>query len=622
MGMPTVTVEAALTTDPGATPTWTDLSSRIIRFSVNRGRQRELDTFSAGRAQIVLSNEDRALDPTYTSSAYYPNVLPMRRIRIRAVYSAVTYDIFNGYVDSWDQTYDPPSMATCTVQATDAFKVLAGIELPASVYEREVLVDTPTHWWRLGEPSGTVAFDRGSSPVSGTYSGGVSLGQAGAPTHDPDSAASFDGIDDYVTFGAAPRVTGFPYTIELWLKISDRSGVLGDYYFFSQNTNAGAATDNQPRGRVNGNDFGHPGRIDWDGVSSTSRIDDGAWHHVVLTATSNAAGAQTLYIDGVAQPTGTANTPGVNSTELLLATPDVSPFVSISRNKWPGSIDEFAIYNTALSAARVAAHNTAGRTPWDSDTSGTRTGRILDAAGWPASDRNIDAGQAILQSADLGDTALSNLQSIEQTEQGALFVSAAGLVRFIGRDSLLKSPYTTSQGTFGDSGSELEYGDLSYRYDDQTIVNEARVSRSGGTVQVVTDVTSQTKYLRRTRVVDGLLNQSDQTSLDLANWIVNHYKDPFMRATDLALEPSAGNDTTHFPQVLGRELMDRVTVRRRPQNLGSAIDQDAVIEGIAHDVTAVEWKTRWNLSPAETQVYWILGTAGFSELEQTTRLGF
>ncbi|HEY9014071.1 MAG TPA: hypothetical protein VIM84_03280, partial [Gemmatimonadales bacterium] len=68
--------------------------------------------------------------------------------------------------------------------------------------------------------------------------------------------------------------------------------------------------------------------------------------------------------------------------------------------------------------------------------------------------------------------------------------------------------------------------------------------------------------------------------------------------------------------------MDRVTVRRRPQNLGSAIDQDAVIEGITHDVTAVEWKTRWNLSPAETQVYWILGTAGFSELEQTTRLGF
>jgi len=201
-------------------------------------------------------------------------------------------------------------------------------------------------------------------------------------------------------------------------------------------------------------------------------------------------------------------------------------------------------------------------------------------------------------------------------------VTAAGLVRFIARDSLLKAPYTTSQATFGDFGSELEYGDLAYRYDDQTIVNEARVSRAEGTVQVVTDAASQTKYLRRSRVVDGLLHQSDQTSLDLANWIVTHYKEPLLRATNLTLEPSRGNEATHFPHVLGRELLDRVTVKRLPQNLGSAIDQAALIEGITHDVTAVEWKTTWNLSPAETQMYWIVGVAGNSEVGQTTRLGF
>jgi hypothetical protein len=203
-----------------------------------------------------------------------------------------------------------------------------------------------------------------------------------------------------------------------------------------------------------------------------------------------------------------------------------------------------------------------------------------------------------------------------------LFVTGAGLVRFIARDSLLKAPYTTSQGTFGDSAAELEYGDLSYEYNDALIFNEIHVSRSGGTVVVVEDTTSQTRYLRRTKTLDGLLHEDDSTSVDLANWVLAHYKDPTLRVTGMRLEPSAGNETTHFPHALGRELLDRVTVLRRPQNLGPAISQESMIQGITHTVTAVEWVTSWDLSPAETQMYWILGVAGSSELGETTRLGF
>jgi hypothetical protein len=284
--------------------------------------------------------------------------------------------------------------------------------------------------------------------------------------------------------------------------------------------------------------------------------------------------------------------------------------------------DEVAIYPTALSGTRLAAHNAAARTAWSGDTSGARIGRLLDIGGWSATDRNIDTGVSVLQSVELGGNLLAALQKVEDTEQGRLFVTGDGKVRFIARDKLLQPPYTTSQGTFGDSGTELEYEDLTYRYDDSLIYNEAVVSRLNGTAQTVKDTTSQTRYLRRTRVLDGLLHTSDVTSVDLANWILAHYKDPLLRVTDLALHPTAGNEATHFPQVLGRELADRVTVRRIPQNLGAAIDQVVLIEGVEHNVSAVEWVTKWNLSPAETQAYWIVGVVGASEVGQTTRVGF
>lgn len=607
--MPTVTLEVAFTTDPAATPTWTDISAYLREFLVHRGRTGELDRFAAGRATIILANEDRRFDPTYTASPYYPNVVPMRRVRIRATYNAVTYDVFNGYADGWEQTYQHPQEALCTLSVTDAFKVLANIELPASVYEVEVRTDNPTHWWRLGDPAGsTQASDAvGTAHLMrevNTGAGGTAptFGASGLTVRDPDTAVTFTG-------GAALRPTipifppGTAMTVEFILADNNpgTTRVVAtdpNSIFYVQILSTGAL-----RWVVGGTTV----------TTSSTPFNDTSPHHVALTR--SAAGALKIYVDG-ADVTGAGGTDTTGLSSVLAGLGDYNSNVAAF------TVDEFAIYDTVLSTTRIAAHSSARATAWSGETSGARVGRILDAAGWSAADRNLDTGLSVLQGADLGGSALAALQKVEETEQGRLYVTAAGLVRFIARDKLLQAPYTTSQATFGDDGAELEYEDLTYRYDDQLIYNEARVSRAQGTVQVARDMTSQTRYMRRVKVADGLLHQADTTSIDLAHWIVAHYKDPLLRVTDLTLNPAAGNETTHFPQVLGRELAERVTVRRRPQNLGAAIDQATAIEGVEHRVTATRWDTKWNLSPAETQQYWILGVAGASELGQTTRLGF
>jgi hypothetical protein len=606
LSFPTVICEVAFATDPGATPTWVDISDYVRDFSTNRGRTGELDRFAAGRATILLANADRRFDPSYAAGPYYPDVVPMRRIRVRATYNAITYDLFNGYVDGWEQTYQHPQEALCSLTATDAFKVLANIEIPPSVYAAEVLADSPSHWWRLGDPAGSTSAIAEVGTAHLTVVGTPTFGSAGLTVRDPDTAVSFTTVGSglVAAAGVFPSGTG-PFMIELLTRLPSYAitRVLINSNAYPSNlsisNSAGGATLSAT--------------VAGTSVSSTGLdVEDDEPHHVALVR--DGSDRLYLYVDGVDITSGTPSSAA--SIDVDKMTVGNTPTFENTPNH---VIDEVVVYDTALSAARILAHANARATAWSDDLSGARVGRILDAAGWPAADRQIDTGVAVLQGADLGGNALAALQKVEETEQGRLFVTTDGKVRFIGRDKLLQAPYTTSQATYGDSGAELEYDDLVYRYDDQTIYNEAHVSRVDGTVAVVRDTTSQTRYLRRVKVIDGLLHASDTTSIDLANWTVAHYKDPLLRVTDLTLHPTAGNETTHFPEVLGTELAERVTVRRRPQNLGAAIDQETHVEGIEHSVTAIDWVTKWNLSPAETESYWIWGVSTWGE---STRWGF
>lgn len=89
-GMPTVSAEVAFTTAPGATPTWTDITQYVREAYTKRGRQRQLDQFDGGRMTMLLDNRDRRFDPTNTAGPYYPNVLPMRKVRLRAIWNDLT----------------------------------------------------------------------------------------------------------------------------------------------------------------------------------------------------------------------------------------------------------------------------------------------------------------------------------------------------------------------------------------------------------------------------------------------------------------------------------------------------------------------------------------------------
>jgi len=391
----TITVRIAFSSDPfDASPTWTDVTNDAYEFEIRRGRQYELDRIECGLATVFLENLSGDYWPNNTGGAYYPNVLPGKRINIRATYGGTTYDLYTGFIEAWQ----------------------------------------------------------------------------------PD-----------------------------WLGLAGYGPII---------------------------------RLDCaDLLKNLSRLE---------------------LNDG---------------------------------------------------------------TGYSQEASGTRVGNVLDDLGWPAGARDLDAGQStmIATGALVNENALAHLLTVQQSELGIVFIAGDGDVQFQDRHARLKSPYTTSQATFGDDTGESPYRAIEPSYDDDFIYNDVRMTRSGGTEQTASDATSQTTFGKRSLVRTGLLMADDNEALSQAQFQLSRYKDAALRSRELVLYPDHA-PADLFSKVLGYDISTRITVRLNQAN----IDTDYHIEGIAHHYSARTglWETRWQLSDADSQVYWALGVAGFSELGETTRLAY
>jgi hypothetical protein len=90
LNRPDVFLGVAFNADPfdvQATPSWTDLTSRIETInSAKRGRQYELDRNQTGNLDATWLDIDEALNPANTGSPYYPNVVPYRAILARCMW--------------------------------------------------------------------------------------------------------------------------------------------------------------------------------------------------------------------------------------------------------------------------------------------------------------------------------------------------------------------------------------------------------------------------------------------------------------------------------------------------------------------------------------------------------
>jgi hypothetical protein len=610
--------QVLLETDPGV---FVDVSADLRAGVINRGRQAELDRYQAGTCSLDLDNADRAYDPTE-----HTYIKPGKRLAVFGSYAGTTWPQFTGKVDGWAERSNGPNDATATLAATDAFKDMAKADLPPSSYVLEVLADTPAAWWRLGEgEDAPIAYDAVGTADLDVLRDGTGVGAdfetAGLISRDPDTALTVTDLAGAAT--GAQRTGGVlttaPLTLETIYQGTDTDGILVGQLSADQTEGSMLTVGiTAPNGKVRFWACTSAGCVY---VESTVAVNDGSTHHIAGTWAAD--GTLRVYVDGV-DVTTTPNTRDVATfvkTHVIFLGGGVTDTILDSLT---GVHDEPAIYATALSAARVAAHAEARSTPWNNDTPGERMGRLLDYLAIPEDLRDLDPGSSVLQSATLGGSVLEHAQKVGESEFGFFYITAAGVVRLEDRHSTLNQ---TPAATISDQpAAPIVYRDSTPRYDDTLIRNEVTISRSEGVAQTVRDEASAdpvTGYGRHSFTLDGLLHNSDELSRDAGQFILAEYAQPKRRITDLTVgPPPSGKEAAMYPQMLGRELTDWVTVTEWPQGVGSVITQVSMIEGVNQTFGPKHWQTKWQLSPARSSPHWQIGRPGYSEIGLTTKVGF
>src|SRR5215469_4756731 len=97
-------------------------------------------------------------------------------------------------------------------------------------YSHVVLAFKPVTYWRLGERSGTTAFDSSPNGNNAVYQGKPSLGEPGAITRDPNTAVGFDGKDDDVVWRPSSSFRG-SFTVVAWIDNTGSTGNLAQTFF-------------------------------------------------------------------------------------------------------------------------------------------------------------------------------------------------------------------------------------------------------------------------------------------------------------------------------------------------------------------------------------------------------
>lgn len=627
---PVVSVRVAFATNPfDAVPTWTEIGQAsgagpagkgwVRTFSTKRGRQRLLRSqsqFTAGTAALSLDNRDRRFDPTNTSGPYYPNVQPQKLLQIGATYSSVFYPIFTGYADDWPQKWPGFSEGEVALAATDFFKFASNARMLSAGYPKQVLADGPLAYYRLGEPAGShAALDSTGNAHTATPAGGVQFGQPGALPSNTGSSALIPGNSSLIPgeidlpAGIFAGTTGA--TIEFWVKLTSANGPViyncaGVFVFLS---NTGLVRYQQNGAVI---------------ATGATPVNDGIWHHVVAVTTGAGVGFTNIYVDGNLDAAEVGG-PNQNFPNVPASLGDLAN----GNNLDDMELQEVALYGTQLTGAQIAKHFSLGT--YAAQFTGQMAGQVLDTIGFPTALRKIDTGHTFCQ-ADIQDETqtkvLDQLQKLEQTEQGQLFVGPDGSLTFQDRYHRYESPNATSVATLGDGGaghpSEVPYamGGVILNFDWDELFNDVPVTRRGGLLQEAINTTSENEYTNRTMPgLSDLLMATDIDALGCAQFVLADTAFPQYRVGDILLDPTT--DARLWPIVLGNDVGAVVTVIKHNIPGGGSLTLVCRIEGVEHTVAApTSWKTVWHVSLAGTNPWFILNDPVTGLLDHGNRWGW
>ena len=283
----------------------------------------------------------------------------------------------------------------------------------------------------------------------------------------------------------------------------------------------------------------------------------------------------------------------INAVSLNVTYPLYSGFITSFTTTSPIQALDDVVYTMidAVDAFRLAqmAQITTVAGSASGDLSGTRINQILDEISWPASMRDVDAGQTTVQ-ANPNDaaTALGAMLKIELAEYGALYVDATGSFVFQDREvtagSIANAPIV-----FADDGTGIAYYNAVWRLDDTLIYNNASITRTGGTAQIATNAASILKYFDHSYNQTAMMMETDAVALDYARAYVASRAETSVRCDAITLDLYTQNYAAGILAAMELDFFDNVTITTT-QPGSSALTKTLQVFGVAYAISPNSFK--------------------------------
>jgi len=261
--------------------------------------------------------------------------------------AGMTVDAVTGIIDWVPAAFGP---ADITVTATNSSGA-TNQSFTIDVAEDSPFPECMVSWWRLDDTAGPPFVDtRGDFDATGDDLLAVA-GKLGG-------AQLFDGLTDEINVLDVDQyewASDASFSIEYWMK-TDQGGavhvMVGRDGGTGNNVHwwIGSLSDNTAN-------FGlRDSANQYIGCSSTTSVTDGAWHHIVAVRDGD-LGENQIWVDGVKENT-TPNTYAGN----FVCNADLNiGYLNLSGHyRYPGILDEVAIYCRALTQGEIEAHFNGG----------------------------------------------------------------------------------------------------------------------------------------------------------------------------------------------------------------------------------------------------------------------
>ena len=254
-------------------------------------------------------------------------------------------------------------------------------------------------------------------------------------------------------------------------------------------------------------------------------------------------------------------------------------------------------------------------------------------SGWPTGIVSgewwdLEQGQSLIApSENLAQVSpLEHINLVTAAEFGRFFVSREGKFAFRDRHSVVVDNLTPAfVFKDGATGSQVPYVlEAPLEHTEEKLYNRVRITIRGGDYDgQVVDVSDQDSiddhFERIFEREFPYANLNDAESA--AAFVLTRNSEDTLRLPAISVQ-GASNPSVLWPLLLSREIGDRATFRYQPVGGGSEIVKDVAIESISHRKSISDHAVIFQCSEVDSTNYWILGLAGYTELDSTTRVGF